>query len=140
MQSLSKLLASKIVQDPDLLRGVANRAVITYVKSVKKQKDKEIFDVKELPIDEFSKSIGLPFPPRMRFLNNEISNSSKKVSQLSPTVEPENLDKDNELELLPKEELDISDFSEEDGEKDLFLTNDTANAADWEGRKIEHTM
>ncbi|KAM2968843.1 hypothetical protein FF2_016018 [Malus domestica] len=140
VQSLSKLLASKIVQDPDLLRGVANRAVITYVKSVKKQKDKEIFDVKELPIDEFSKSIGLPFPPRMRFLNNEINNSSKKVSELSPIVEPENLDKDNEFELLPKEELDISDSSEEDREKDPFLTNDTANAADWEGRKIEHTM
>ncbi|RXH91141.1 hypothetical protein DVH24_020164 [Malus domestica] len=136
VQSVSGKLADSIVQDPDL-HGLAQNAFETYLKSVDK-KDKEIFDVTKLPIDEFSASIGLASTPRIRFLNNKIKSASKKVSELSPTVEPEHLDKDNELELLRKEELDLGYSSDEEGDKDPLLTNDIAHAADGEGRKIEH--
>ncbi|KAH0990820.1 hypothetical protein GBA52_002303 [Prunus armeniaca] len=132
MQPVSGLLAALLVKYPDTLQGLAKRAFITYLKSVHNQKDKEIFDVMKLPIDEFSASIGLPMTPKIRFLNTKIK--SKKVSKLSPIVEPEILDTENELEL-PKEELDIGDFKEE-GEKDALLTNDRENEAEEEGRKI----
>ncbi|KAB2604563.1 DEAD-box ATP-dependent RNA helicase 32-like [Pyrus ussuriensis x Pyrus communis] len=134
VQSVSGKLADSIVQDPDL-HGLAQSAFKTYLKSVDK-KDKENFDVTKLPIDEFSASIGLASTPRIRFLNNKIKSSSKKVSELSPTVEPEHLDKDNELELLRKEELDLGYSSDEEGDKDPLLTNDIAHAADGEGRKM----
>ena len=49
------------------------------------------------------------------------------MSDLSPIVEPENLDKDNELELLPKEELDLGASSDEERVKDPLPTNDTAH-------------
>ncbi|TQD92521.1 hypothetical protein C1H46_021857 [Malus baccata] len=136
VQSVSGKLADSIVQDPDL-HGLAQSAFKTYLKSVDK-KDMEIFDVTKLPIDEFSASIGLASTPRISFLNNKIKSASKKVSELSPTVEPEHLDKDNELELLRKEELDLGYSSDEEGDKDPLLTNDIAHAADGEGRKIEH--
>ncbi|KAM2020660.1 hypothetical protein ACFX16_042771 [Malus domestica] len=138
VQSVSGKLADSIVQDPDL-HGLAQNAFKTYLKSVDK-KDKEIFDVTKLPIDEFSASIGLASTPRIRFLNNKIKSASKKVSELSPTVEPEHLDKDNELELLRKEELDLGYSSDEEGDKDPLLTNDIAHAAEGEGRKIEHIL
>lgn len=136
MQPVSGLLAALLVKYPDTLQGLAKRAFITYLKSVHNQKDKEIFDVMKLPIDEFSASIGLPMTPKIRFLNTKIK--SKKVSKLSPIVEPEILDKENELEL-PREELDIGDFKEE-GEKDALLTNDRENEAEEEGRKIGDLM
>ncbi|TQD96152.1 hypothetical protein C1H46_018295 [Malus baccata] len=80
VQSVSGKLADSIVHDPDL-HGLAQSAFKTYLKSVDK-KDKEIFDVTKLPIDEFSASIGLASTPRIRFLNNKIKSSSKKVSEL----------------------------------------------------------
>ncbi|CAN6722301.1 unnamed protein product [Malus baccata var. baccata] len=138
VQSVSGKLADSIVHDPDL-HGLAQSAFKTYLKSVDK-KDKEIFDFTKLPIDEFSASIGLASTPRIRFLNNKIKSSSKKVSELSPTVEPGHLDKDSELELLRKEELDLGYSSDEEGDKDPLLTNDIAHAADGEGRKIEHIL
>ncbi|KAB2629277.1 DEAD-box ATP-dependent RNA helicase 32-like [Pyrus ussuriensis x Pyrus communis] len=125
-QSVSGKLANFIVQYPGLLHARAQSALKTYLKSVTK-KDKEIFDVTKLPIDEFSASIGLASTPRIRFLSNKIKSSSKKASELSPVVEPELLDKDHELELLPKEELDLGASSDEERDKDPRPTNDTAH-------------
>ncbi|KAM1846612.1 hypothetical protein ACFX14_011005 [Malus domestica] len=134
LQPVSGLLASLLVKYPDPLQGLAKRAFITYVKSIQKQKDREIFDVTNLPIEEFSASLGLPMTPKIRFANQKIK--SKKVPELSPLVEPESWDKEDRLEL-PKEELDIGDFMEEEGEEDALVRNATANEAEGEGRKIE---
>lgn len=137
LQPVSGLLASLLVKYPDPLQGLAKRAFITYVKSIQKQKDKEIFDVTNLPIEEFSASLGLPMTPKIRFASLKIK--SKKVPELSPLVEPESWDKEDRLEL-PKEELDIGDFMEEEGEEDALVRNTIANETEGEGRKIEDIM
>ncbi|GAB4830058.1 hypothetical protein Ancab_019699 [Ancistrocladus abbreviatus] len=83
MQPVSALLAALLVKFPDL-QHLARRAFITYIRAVHKEKDKEVFDVTRLPIDEFSALLGLPMTPHIRFLKrkNEVKNVSKVAIRL----------------------------------------------------------
>ncbi|XP_073313180.1 DEAD-box ATP-dependent RNA helicase 32-like [Primulina huaijiensis] len=76
LQPVSGLLKALLVKYPDL-QYLAQRAFITYLRSIHKQHDKEIFDVAKLPIDEFSASLGLPMTPKVRFLKTKVKD--KKV-------------------------------------------------------------
>lgn len=51
------------------MQHTAKRAFVTYLKSIKAKKDKEVFDVTKLPFEDFAKSLGLPVTPKLRFLN-----------------------------------------------------------------------
>ncbi|KAM5550929.1 DEAD-box ATP-dependent RNA helicase 32 [Rosa sericea] len=104
LQPVSSLLSSLLVKYPDTLLGLAKRAFITYLKSIQNHKDKEIFNVSELPLNEFSASMGLPMTPRIRFPNQKMK--SKTAGELYPIGESESSHMENGLEI-PKEELDI---------------------------------
>ncbi|PIK54857.1 putative ATP-dependent RNA helicase DDX10 [Apostichopus japonicus] len=60
-------LQSYCAQDPELKES-GKRAFISYVKSVYLMKNKDVFDVTKLPLEEYAVSLGLPFTPRIRFL------------------------------------------------------------------------
>ncbi|KAF6168055.1 hypothetical protein GIB67_011440, partial [Kingdonia uniflora] len=84
LESVSGLLAVLLVKFPDM-QLLAKRAFITYLKSIHKQKDKEVFDVMELPKEEFSASLGLPMTPKTRFINKKTR--AKTVQEESPRQE-----------------------------------------------------
>ncbi|XP_062510238.1 probable ATP-dependent RNA helicase DDX10 [Corticium candelabrum] len=65
--SVKKKLASLCAQDLTLKQW-AQRAFVTYIRSVFLQSDKHVFDVDKLPVDEFASSLGLSSSPRIRFL------------------------------------------------------------------------
>ncbi|XP_042066577.1 DEAD-box ATP-dependent RNA helicase 32-like isoform X1 [Salvia splendens] len=96
LESVSGSLAALLVKYPNL-QSLAQRAFITYLKSIHKQRDKDIFDVTKLPIDEYSASIGLPLTPRVRFLKQKVK--GKKVSEDLALV-PESQSDVNPSELL----------------------------------------
>ncbi|XP_057795334.1 DEAD-box ATP-dependent RNA helicase 32 [Salvia miltiorrhiza] len=96
LESVSGSLAALLVKYPNL-QSLAQRAFITYLKSIHKQRDKDIFDVTKLPIDEYSASIGLPLTPRVRFLKQKVK--GKKVSEDLALV-PESHSDVNPSELL----------------------------------------
>ncbi|ESO84953.1 hypothetical protein LOTGIDRAFT_81796, partial [Lottia gigantea] len=50
------------------LKAMAQRAFKAYIKNVFLMKDKSIFDVSKLDTELYARSIGLAFPPRIRFL------------------------------------------------------------------------
>lgn len=102
----------------------AQRAFVTYLRSIHIQKEKEIFDVTKLPIDEFSASLGLPMTPKIRFLKQK--NKSKTASETISLPASENSDRENLLEI-PKEMLDIGDIDEEEMDKAFLLKQDTPN-------------
>lgn len=108
----------------------AQRAFVTYLRSIHIQKEKEIFDVTKLPIDEFSASLGLPMTPKIRFLKQK--NKSKTASETISLPASENSDRENLLEI-PKEMLDIGDIDEEEMDKAFLLKQDTPNE---EGEKM----
>ncbi|KAI3899556.1 hypothetical protein MKW92_041729 [Papaver armeniacum] len=61
LQSVSGLVAALLVKYPSL-QLLAQRAFVTYVRSIHKQGDKEVFDVTKVPI---------PMTPKLRFLNKK---------------------------------------------------------------------
>ncbi|XP_042408632.1 DEAD-box ATP-dependent RNA helicase 32-like [Zingiber officinale] len=69
--SISALLASLQVKYPSM-QQLAQRALVTYLKSIYHKKDKEVFDVTNLPIEDFAASLGLSVTPKMRFLKRKL--------------------------------------------------------------------
>ncbi|KAJ7943576.1 RNA helicase [Quillaja saponaria] len=98
----------------------------------------EIFDVKKLPVDEFSASLGLPMTPKIRFLDPKIRH--KPVSGKSSLPESENSDNENLLENQseedPIEKVDLNDLWL-DEDKGFILTEDTPNLGDVKTHVIE---
>lgn len=128
IQSVSDLLASLLVKYPDL-QHLAQRAFVTYLKSIHKQKDKEIFDVTKLPIDEFSASLGLPMTPKIRFLKQKLK--GKTVSEALSLI-PENTSNENLLEF-PIKNPDTAKSDVDEVEEDLLLAKETLEVGESKG-------
>jgi len=65
--SIRKKLEAFCAQDLEIKQW-AQKSIVSYARSVFLQSNKKIFDVNKLPLDEFAQSLGLPNPPRIRFL------------------------------------------------------------------------
>ncbi|KAL5594109.1 hypothetical protein BROUX41_001157 [Berkeleyomyces rouxiae] len=63
-------LQSMAFQSPDL-KYLAQKAFISYTRSVYLQKDKEVFHFDELDLDQFASSLGLPGTPQIKFQKGE---------------------------------------------------------------------
>ena len=112
------MLAALLVKYPDLQQW-AKRAFITYLKSINIQKDKEIFDLLKLPIDEYSASLGLPITPKTRFISQK--NKSDAVPTKPSLAVPDKSPREVALKI-PSENLDVSGSEEdEEEEKGLLL-------------------
>ncbi|KAI8552807.1 hypothetical protein RHMOL_Rhmol06G0296800 [Rhododendron molle] len=130
LQPVSGLLAALLAKKDDKkevdLRHLAHRAFITYLRSIHKHRDKEVFDVMKLPIEEFSASLGLPMTPKIRFLNQK--SKGKQVSGES-SLREENYSKENLFEL-PREspvtgKLEEEEEDEEEVDKDFLSAKET---------------
>eukprot|EP00249_Psilotum_nudum_P018829 c26981_g1_i2 orf=166-2706(+) len=87
LQRVSGALAGLLSKDPDL-KYMAQRAFVTYLRSVHLRPDKEIFDIMKLPVEEYALSLGLPTTPRIRFLRIGASghqgmDNAKGINQLT---------------------------------------------------------
>ncbi|XP_057441193.1 DEAD-box ATP-dependent RNA helicase 32 [Lotus japonicus] len=136
LQPVSGLLASLLIKYPDL-QPRAQRAFVTYLRSIHIQKDKEIFDVLKLPIDEYSASLGLPMTPKVRFLNQKIK--SKAVSTTSVLAEPEDSNKENDF-VVSTNKLDTIALKDEETDDDLLRAADTSNEGDVKSSEITEIM
>lgn len=130
LQPVSGLLSALLVKYPDM-QQLAQRAFITYLRSIYIQKDKEVFDVTKLPIDEYSASLGLPMTLKVKFLNQKEKRETE--SEKSTLIEPKIYHEKNES-VIPKEELLVEDVKDNRGDKDFLLKDD---APDVEGNASE---
>lgn len=93
--SIKEQLTHMCFKDPQL-KYLAQKAFITYVKSIYLQKDKSIFKLKEYDLEEYSASLGLPGAPRIKFLKGDDSKERKQASrdaiEVSGTSESEGED------------------------------------------------
>jgi ATP-dependent RNA helicase DDX10/DBP4 len=90
--SIRKQLAAFCSHDPEL-KYLAQKAFISYVRSVHFQKNKKIFDISKLALDEYASSLGLPGTPRLKLVR--ASQMGKKnmpyvIRQLETQVQAEN--------------------------------------------------
>lgn len=99
-QSIKDQLQNMCFKDPEL-KYLGQKAFIAYVKSIHVQKDKDVFKLKELPLDDFAGSMGLPGAPRIKFIKGDDTKDRKNAPRA--------------LEHLSS---DDSDSGDEDGEGD----------------------
>lgn len=122
-------MAALLAKYPDL-QPLAQRAFKTYVKSIYKQKDKEVFDVTKLPIDDYSASLGLPMTPQLRYLDRK-SIDKKKLPEESTLLPEVPVQKDLIKISSQKESNNLLEESEEDEETlDLLQRKETENDED----------
>lgn len=82
MRSITNNLQSLLFQDPEL-KYLAQKAFISYVKSIYVQKDKEVFKFEELPSENFAKSLGLPGAPKVKFKGMKSFEKAKELKNMS---------------------------------------------------------
>ncbi|TYZ63870.1 hypothetical protein PybrP1_006232 [[Pythium] brassicae (nom. inval.)] len=66
-QSCRQKVTSVVAADKEI-KALAQKAVMSYVRSVHLQPNRAVFDAAALPVDDFALSYGLPGAPRMAFL------------------------------------------------------------------------
>lgn len=69
--SIQRKLEAMLARDVEL-KQMAQRAFVTYVKSVFLMKDKEVFDVHQIDLNALARSLGLAIAPRVRFLQKRL--------------------------------------------------------------------
>ncbi|KAL2822984.1 P-loop containing nucleoside triphosphate hydrolase protein [Aspergillus granulosus] len=77
-QSIKNQLQNMCFKDPEL-KYLGQKAFISYVKSIYIQKDKETFNLKELKLEDFAGSLGLPGAPRIKFIKGEDTKERKNA-------------------------------------------------------------
>ncbi|XP_024874585.1 probable ATP-dependent RNA helicase DDX10 [Temnothorax curvispinosus] len=113
LQSPHRKLEALLARDV-ALKETAQRAFVSYVKSVFLMKDKEIFNVHALNTDAYAKSLGLAIPPRIRFLQR----MQKKMSN-------NNVKTEKEIDQISTDSADNSEQedSEDNSDKNEILDN-----------------
>lgn len=64
-------------KEPEI-KYLGQKAFVSYVRSIFLQKDKEIFNVEDLPLEEYAKSLGLPGAPKIK-VNRSATDRSKEL-------------------------------------------------------------
>ncbi|KAJ8293796.1 ATP-dependent RNA helicase dbp4 [Rhodotorula toruloides] len=81
-QSIRSQLQNAAFQYPEI-KFLAQRAFISYVRSVHLQKDKSIFKLEAIPLEEYAASLGLAGAPKIKFqTKQEASEKKNKVRQV----------------------------------------------------------
>ncbi|KAL4949802.1 P-loop containing nucleoside triphosphate hydrolase protein [Aspergillus filifer] len=101
-QSIKHQLQNMCFKDPEL-KYLGQKAFISYVKSVYVQKDKDIFNIKELKLEDFAASLGLPGAPRIKFIKGDDTKDRKNASRATAYLSSDNDDSDEEGEKKKKQ-------------------------------------
>ncbi|KAJ5102370.1 ATP-dependent RNA helicase dbp4 [Penicillium alfredii] len=109
-QSIRNQLQNMCFKDPEL-KYLGQKAFISYVKSVHVQKDKETFKIKQLPLEDFAASLGLPGAPRIKFIKGddtkERKNASWRMNQLSSDDSDDDSDGEDKPQKTKKDENQV---------------------------------
>ena len=76
--TLRNQLQNMCFKDPEL-KYLGQKAFVNYVRSVYVMQDKETFKLKELDLEGFAASLGLPGAPRVKFLKGDDTKARKNM-------------------------------------------------------------
>lgn len=80
-------LQSAAFQFPEI-KFLAQRAFISYVRSIHLQKDKAVFKLDDLPLESFATSLGLAGAPHIKFSTKAEANARKNRSHQADELQP----------------------------------------------------
>jgi ATP-dependent RNA helicase DDX10/DBP4 len=72
------------------------QAFVSYMRSIHLQKNKSVFDITKLPVDDFAQSLGLPGTPKIKFLNKEIAKQKKNASRDVAVIQAQSSEESDE--------------------------------------------
>ncbi|KAL1856522.1 ATP-dependent RNA helicase dbp4 [Diaporthe australafricana] len=81
-KSIKNQVQSMCFKQPDI-KYLAQKAFVTYVRSVHVQKDKDIFNLDKLDLDAYAASLGLPGTPNIRFRPGEDMKKLKNAPRMA---------------------------------------------------------
>ncbi|KAK0559552.1 ATP-dependent RNA helicase dbp4 [Tilletia horrida] len=79
LQSIDNQLQSYCFQETEL-KYLAQKAFVSYVRSIHLQRDKATYDVLAYPLEEFAASLGLPGAPKVKFIK-EVKKAREKEAR-----------------------------------------------------------
>jgi ATP-dependent RNA helicase DDX10/DBP4 len=100
-KSIKGQLSAICSQSPDM-KYLAQKAFICYLRSIYLQSNKEVFDVHQLPFEDFADSLGLPGAPQVKFTGGASSkNKSRQMEQIDNKEirVPKTMGKKKQIEL-----------------------------------------
>ncbi|EFX84542.1 hypothetical protein DAPPUDRAFT_223010 [Daphnia pulex] len=89
--SIQRKLEAMLARDVEL-KQMAQRAFVTYAKSVFLMKDKSIFDVTSIDLNALARSLGLALAPRVRFLQKHLKATESAAPPQAPRMLKPNYD------------------------------------------------
>ena len=100
--NLTSHLQSQCSADPEI-KYLAQKTLVSYVRSIHLQHNKNIFKVSELSLDEYARSLGLPGTPKLRFIARPSDkNASRALSsekqQISKTADSSASESESEID------------------------------------------
>ncbi|CAD6967110.1 unnamed protein product [Tilletia controversa] len=79
LQSIDNQLQSFCFQETEL-KYLAQKAFVSYVRSIHLQRDKATYDVLAYPLEEYAASLGLPGAPKVKFIK-EVKKAREKAAR-----------------------------------------------------------
>lgn len=117
LQNVQQKLEGFLAQEKEQ-KERAQRCFVSYLRSVYLMKNKEVFDVFQLQIEEYAQSLGLAVAPRVRFLNKALGQKADKTQQRAEESEEEEEEElrsfKAQLKASEQEGSDSEDTSEEE--------------------------
>lgn len=80
LQNVQQKLEGFLAQEKEQ-KERAQRCFVSYLRSVYLMKNKEVFDVFQLQVEEYAQSLGLAVAPRVRFLSKALLQKAEKTEQ-----------------------------------------------------------
>jgi len=96
-KSIKDALQSMCFKDPTL-KYLGQKAFISYVRSIHLQKDKDIFQLDKLDLEQYAASLGLPGAPKIKFVKGEDAKAAKNAPRYIPASLSDASDVENEHE------------------------------------------
>jgi ATP-dependent RNA helicase DDX10/DBP4 len=101
-QSIKPQLQNMCFKDPTL-KYLGQKAFASYVRSIHIQKDKEVFKLDKLNLEEFAASLGLPGAPKIKF----IAGDDAKARKNAPRAQLNDSEDDSEGEKGDKKKAEV---------------------------------
>ena len=101
--SIKNQLQNMCFKDPEL-KYLGQKAFVSYVRSVHVQKDKDVFKLSELPLEDFAASMGLPGAPKIKYLKGDNAKSLKNAPRRGADSFENGEDASEDEDAKPKKE------------------------------------
>merc|ERR1712098_164728 len=120
MHSITGKISALLAGNKEL-KETAQRAFVSYIKSVSLEKNKQIFDVKSIDTAKFAESLGLAVAPRVRFLERR-ENKVKKIIDDPKEEAAASSENTKEAKASSSEDKKETVFNEDDDSDDEMFS------------------